>query len=130
MRDNISVVMGFLKANDIPLAGDPFLEITNWERDTDSIDFEFCFPIKRTDSMPSPPDAIRFRSTRELAGIKATYKGNYRDSYKAWYYLLERAEPDNREFVPHPVEVFLNDPHGGTDPLKWKAIIYLPLKHK
>jgi effector-binding domain-containing protein len=129
MRDHIIKVMGYIKDNDIPLDGDPFLEITRWDRKTDSIAFDFCFPITASDSLPTPPPAVRIKQTKKLNGLKAEFNGNYRDSYKSWYYLLENAEQRGLEVDARPVEVFLNDPHGAGDPLNWKAIIYLPLKN-
>jgi len=127
MLGSIGKVMGYLKGHGIDLTGDPFLEITEWNKENDSIKFDFCFPITRRDSFP-PVDGVKFRFGREFEGLKADFNGNYKDSDRAWYYLMDKAEHDNKEIEELPVEIFLNDPHGGGDPLKWKAIIYLPLK--
>lgn len=130
MREHIIDVMGYIKDHNIPLAGNPFLEVTQWDRKTDSIAFDFCFPITKSDSLPTPPPAVKFKQTKKFSGLKAEFNGNYRNSYKSWYYLLENAEQRGLEIDPRPVEVFLNDPHGAGDPLNWKAIIYLPLKNQ
>jgi len=129
MRAHIIEVMGYIKDHNIPLAGDPFLEVTQWDRKTDSIAFDFCFPITRSDSLPTPPPPVKLKQTKKFSGLKAEFNGNYRNSHKSWYYLLENAEQRKLEVDPRPVEVFLNDPHGAGDPLNWKAIIYLPLKN-
>jgi hypothetical protein len=128
MRSNIQKVMGYINQNELQLAGDPFLEITKWDRVTDSIEFNFCFPVVRTDSMPVPPREVKLKITQPLRGLKAEFNGNYRYSHRAWYYLLEKAGAESPEGGPQLVEVFLNDPHEAGDPLTWKALIYLPLE--
>jgi effector-binding domain-containing protein len=127
MLSGIGVIMDYIKSNEIPLNGDPFLEVTEWNEENETIRFNFCFPIKRVDSMPQHPEVL-FKTTEILKGIKAEFNGNYRNSDNAWYYLLEYAETHNRDIEKLPFEIYLNDPHAGGDPLKWKAHILLPLK--
>lgn len=127
MLQNIALVMDYVNLNEIPLTGDPFLEVTNWDRETDSIYFDFCFPIAKKDSLP-PTSIVRFKDSKAFNGIKADFYGNYRDSDRAWHYILDEAERSNRVVAPYPVEVFRNDPHQGGNPLEWKALIYLPLE--
>ncbi|MBT8262994.1 MAG: GyrI-like domain-containing protein [Bacteroidia bacterium] len=127
MLEGISSIMEYIKGNDIPLNGDPFLEITEWNEDDETINFNFCFPIKRLDSMPYHP-TLEFKATEALKGIKGEFNGNYRISDNAWYYLIEYAEKNKIEVEKFPFEIYLNDPHTGGDPRKWKAHIFLPLK--
>jgi effector-binding domain-containing protein len=127
MSRGIAVIMEYIKNNDIPLNGDPFLEVTEWNEENETIRFNFCFPIKQLDSMPFHP-SVQFKTTKELKGIKAEFNGNYRISDNAWYYLIEHAEKNNMAVKRLPFELYLNDPHAGGDPLQWKAHILLPLK--
>ncbi len=127
MSQGIGIIMQYIKSNEIPLNGDPFLEVTEWNEENETIRFNFCFPIKQLDSMPLHP-SVQFKTTEELKGIKAEFNGNYRLSDNAWYYLIEHAEKNNIEIKKFPIELYLNDPHAGGDPLTWKAHIFLPLK--
>ncbi|MCW5518675.1 hypothetical protein J1N09_02410 [Aureitalea sp. L0-47] len=126
MLSGINEIMDYVKGNDLSLNGDPFLEVTHWDENAGVIDFNFCFPLKKRDSMPTHP-TVRLKTTEPVNGIKAEFNGNYRISNKAWYYLLEHAEKFERVVQKLPLEIYLNDPHSGGDPLLWKALIFLPL---
>ena len=52
MLATIAIIMEYLKGNDIELQGDPFLEVTSWDEGNDMIQFNFCFPISKGDSLP------------------------------------------------------------------------------
>ena len=127
MLSNISVIMNYIKDNEIPLNGDPFLEVTHWDQEHDSIDFNFCFPIHIKDSLPDHPE-ILFKETAPLHALKAVYHGNYKISDNAWYYLLDYAERKHLKIEDTPIEIYLNDPHEGGNSLEWEAHILLPLK--
>jgi effector-binding domain-containing protein len=129
MLSNISVIMNYIKDNEIPLNGDPFLEVTHWDQEHDRIDFNFCFPIHIKDSLPYHPE-ILFKETLPLHALKAVYHGNYKISDNAWYYLLDYAERNHLEIEDTPIEIYLNDPHEGGNSLEWEAHILLPLKEK
>lgn len=127
MLQNIAVVMDYINLNGLKLQGDPFLEVTEWNWENDSIKFNFCFPIKKTDSLPVDPNVL-LKTTTEQRVLKAEFNGNYRISSKAWYYLQDYADRNHIEVDMFPIEYFLNDPHEGGNPLEWKALIFLPLK--
>lgn len=129
MLSHISIIMGYIKDNEIALRGDPFLEVTYWDQEKDSIDFNFCFPIHKKDSLPEHPN-ILFKETVPVHALKAVFHGNYKISDNAWYYLLDHAERNGLETENKPVEIFLNDPHEGGNSLEWEAHILLPLKEK
>ncbi len=127
MLYSISDLMGYINENEIPLQGDPYLEITDWDQERSIIKYNFCFPIQKSDSLPAT-DKVLFKESPSFKGIRAEYNGNYAISNNAWYYLLEYAERHNLKVKNLPVEVFLNDPHSGGDAMNWKAHIYLPLR--
>ncbi len=129
MLSSIGVIMLYIKDNGISLNGDPFLEVTHWDQEKDSIDFNFCFPIREKDSLPPHPE-ILFKKTTPLPSLKAVFHGNYKISDNAWYYLLDYAERNELEIEETPIEIYLNDPHQGGNSLEWKAHILLPLNKK
>ena len=94
----------------------------------DSIQYNFCFPIKQSDSLPKHPE-IKYKRYYEKDAIKATYNGNYITSDRAWYALKEYADRNNIEIDLTPIEIFYNNPNMGGDELQWKAEIFMPIKH-
>ncbi len=126
MRD-----IGFLENNliqsNIELEGPPFITITHWDRVNDSIQYQFGFPIKFSDSFPNIT-GIKYKTRPKQKALKATYYGNYISSDRAWYALLNYAKTHGLEVVPLPTEVFYNNPNIGGDETQWKAEVYLPIK--
>ena len=127
MMDNYMMMSNVLIENQITMNGPPMIIVNEWDRDRDSLDFNFCFPIIRSDKLPRHP-AIQYKRIFPKQAIKATYNGNYITSDRAWYALLDYAEREGLEVEATPVEVFHNNPNMGGDALRWKADIYLPLK--
>lgn len=127
MVKNIPNIMNYIKDNDIKLTGSPFVEITNWDIEKDSITFNFCFPIERKNTYPDTQEVL-FKETKQKDALKITFNGNYKISDMAWYQIIDYAHNNNIAIEKLPLEFFLNDPHGGGDPLKWVAHVYLPIK--
>lgn len=127
MVSNISLVMSYIKDNDIELTGNPFSEITSWNMDNDSIKFNFCFPIKEMEKYPES-DIVKIKKSIPKSGIKVDYNGNYSTSHLAWYRLLDYAKTYNININNLPIEIYKNDPHLGGDAIKWLAEIYMPIE--
>ncbi len=127
MIRNISQIMPYIRENNIPLTGDPFVQVTKWDPKDDTIEYDFCFPITRLDNLP-PSDLIKFKNIREFSALKAIFNGNYRLSDRAWYELIDHASRTGVEVSLTPLEIFRNDPHSGGNELEWVAEVYLPIK--
>jgi len=128
MMYNYPLLNTILANNGIELNGRPFLEVTKWDKETDSIQFDFCYPIIKSDSLPQHPD-LKYKQFNSRNALKAVYNGNYITSDRAWYALMDFAAKNDIEVIDLAVEVFQNNPNMGGDALKWKAEIYLPLKN-
>ncbi len=127
MMRGFPVLASFLTKNDIPLNGTPFLEVIDWKKGKDSLEYKFCFPIVYTDSLPEHPE-LSYRNYYGKKALKAVYTGNYITSDRAWYVLIDYAKNNNIEIAELPVEVFFDNPNMGANPLTWKAEIFMPLK--
>tara|TARA_B110000003_G_scaffold83922_1_gene85903 strand:+ start:50458 stop:51345 length:888 start_codon:yes stop_codon:yes gene_type:complete len=127
MMQNYSLLTSVLSAENIEMNGTPFVEITKWNIQNDSIAFNFCFPIIKNDSLPLD-SRIHYKQYHGVKALKAIYNGNYITSDRAWYALLDHAKNNNIEVDKKPVEVFYSNPNFGGDVLIWKAEIYLPIK--
>jgi effector-binding domain-containing protein len=113
---------------DVELNGPPFIEITKWDRETDSIFYNFCYPIIKKDSLPSTFSKVQYKQFDARKAIKAIYNGNYMTSDRAWYALQHYAEKNSLEIIDLPIEVFKNNPNMGGNELDWETTVYLPLK--
>lgn len=126
MMDNIDFLGSSLVNAGVELNGTPFVEVTEWNQANDSIAFNFCFPIIRSEKLPEHPD-IKYKRLFEKKALKAIYNGNYITSDRAWYALLDYADRNNIPVELNPIEFFYNNPNMGGDALKWRADIYLPI---
>ena len=129
MMQNYSYIGDVLMRNQVELNGPPFIEVTHWDLEKDSIAYNFCFPIIRSENLPIS-NTIKYKRLFQKDAIHAVYNGNYITSDRAWYALLAYAKQNNIEVVPNPIEVFFNNPNMGGNELEWKADIYMPLKQK
>jgi effector-binding domain-containing protein len=127
MMQNYTLLSEVLLKNQVELSGTPFVEVTKWNPIQDSIEYNFCFPIKRSDKLPIIKN-IKYKRIFEQPAIKAIYNGNYITSDRAWYALLEYAERNNIAVEKTPIEIFYNNPNMGGDELIWKAEVFMPLK--
>ena len=127
MMKDFPLLDGFLATNGLKLNGRPFLEVTKWDMVKDSLTFNFCYPIIKSDTLPQHPD-LSYKQSPLINAIKAEYYGNYITSDRAWYALLDYAKKNNLEINALPIEVFHNNPNMGGEELKWKTEVYLPLK--
>ena len=127
MMKNYSLLTQVLSADQVKMNGTPFVEVTDWNQQNDSIEYHFCFPIIKSDSLPKHP-LIQYKKYQGVKALKAIYNGNYITSDRAWYALLEYADRKNIAIENKPVEVFNNNPNFGGNELRWEAEIYMPIK--
>ena len=127
MMKNYPFLGSFLAENNVELNGRPFIEVTHWDIEKDSLEYNFCYPIIGSDSLPEHP-LLNYKQFPGAKTLKAIYNGNYITSDRAWYALLNYAEKLQESAVPLPIEVFHNNPNMGGNELEWKAEIYMPLK--
>lgn len=129
----LSSVIGlnqFVRLNNLEMNGPPFVVVHDWNEFKDSISFDFCFPIARTDAVPEHPE-IKFMTVDGMDAIGTDFYGNYSITDITWYNLAEEAKKLGYQGNHKLIEVYLNDPHKGGSELEWKAEIYFgidPLK--
>ena len=123
-------IVGYLDRNKIKIIGfRPYLEITNWDQDKETVSFNYCFPISK-DTKYVPDKNVKFKTIPTLKGIQATYYGNFRTSDKAWFAILDYAKKNNIKLENKPLEHFLDNPFNGGNELEWKTEIIIPFTAK
>jgi len=127
MIDNSTYINTFLRNNNIRLRSNPFVEITEWDINNETISFNFCFPIPQQTDFPSH-DEIKYKKVAPRKAVKATFYGNYSFTDNAWYTLYQYAKDHNLTRGKTITEVFYDNPHVGVKDDSWKAEIYMELE--
>ncbi len=127
IMDNYSFLSSMLLENEVQPSGLPFLEVTDWNLEKDSLSYNFCFPVVRSEKLPRHPN-IFYKRIFQKRALKAEYNGNYITSDRAWYALLRYAEENNIPVERKPLEVYYNNPNMGGDESRWKTEIFMPIK--
>jgi effector-binding domain-containing protein len=120
------VVLSFFKQNDIELNEFPIVEVIYWNRKTNDITFDFCFPFSKENY--ELMEGVQVKNTKPLKALRVEFNGNYSISDRAWFELLAYAKEKNIQILEQPIEYFYNDPHAGGNDLKWKAKIFMPIE--
>ena len=130
MIENDPIIVGYLDKNKIKIIGfRPYLEITNWDQDKETVSFNYCFPIPKGTKYV-PDNNVKFKIIPAKKGLQATYFGNFRTSDRAWFTLLDYAKKHNIKLDTNPLEHFLDNPFNGGDELEWKTEIIIPFASK
>ena len=123
-------IVGYLDKNKIKIIGyRPYLEITDWDEDKETVNFNYCFPIPKNTKY-IPDSNVKFKIIPALKGIQATYFGNYRTSDRAWFTLLDYSKKNDIKIQNKPLEHFLANPFNGGSELEWETKIIIPFAKK
>jgi effector-binding domain-containing protein len=129
MISNDAIITGYLYNNKIKIMGKPFVEVTNWDQDKETLEFNYCFPISKKAKYVANP-RVKFKTIPAVKGLKATYFGNFRTSDRAWFALLDYAKMQGIELDAKVVEHFLANPFNGGNELEWQTKIIIPFASK
>lgn len=130
MMSSVIKLNQFVRQNNLGLDGNPFLVIHDWSAVNDSIRFDFCFPVKRTDKITADPE-INFMTVDSMDALKTDFYGNYGITDISWFGLSEEVKKQGYRSNNKIIEVYFNDPHSGGNELEWKAEIYMGINsHK
>ncbi|MDX1761268.1 MAG: hypothetical protein R3218_03860 [Christiangramia sp.] len=126
MMKTISILENYFLKNKIDLDGLPFLKVTNWDRENDIIDFDFCFPVENINVLKESGN-IRLKKYPSQKALKLIFNGNYRLSHVSWFDLIFMAKDRGYELKGWPLEIYHDNPKIDSDHLNWKAEVYLPV---
>ena len=119
-------IVGYLDRNKIKIIGHrPYLEVTDWDQEEETVTFNYCFPIPKNTKYVQD-DNVKFKTIPAFKGLQATYFGNYRTSDRAWFTLLDYAKKNNIKLQKKVLEHFLANPFNGGNELEWETKIIIP----
>ena len=125
MRD-YSLLTSFVDKFELEPDGPPIVKVRKWNHSAGHLEFDFCFPIVRSDSLPNIA-YVTYRQFRKQPVLKAEYHGNYITSDRAWYALIHYAQKHGHKINGGPIEYFHNNPNTGLNEVEWKAEVFLPI---
>ena len=129
MMANYSLLSTYITENNLMVAGVPFVVVNEWDQENDLIQYDFCYPIMKKDSLPTH-QVIRHRQFEGGTALKATYNGNYISSDRAWYELEYEAAKQDLKPTGKIIEYFYDNPNFGGDGLDWRADIYYAIQEQ
>lgn len=129
MIGNDGYITGYLQKNNIKIIGHPYVEVLNWDRDKETLEFNYCFPVPKT-AIQTPDTRVKFKTIPAIKGLKATYYGNFRTSDRAWFAIIDYAKRNNIEIENKVLENFLANPFNGGNELEWETKIIIPFASK
>lgn len=125
MIGNDATITGFLYTHKIKIVDRPYVEIVDWDLDTEAIVFNYCFPIDPSTKVIADAN-VKFKTIPALKGLKATYYGNFRTSDRAWFALMDYAKKHDLKIKNTALEHFLANPFNGGEELEWETQIIMP----
>ncbi|WP_373518059.1 AraC family transcriptional regulator [Pricia sp.] len=127
MMEYYSLLSSIMAQKNIVLDGTPLLKVGKWNMQKDSIYYNFCFPVIKSESLPKR-EGLSYIQIEKQAAIRAVYNGNYITSDRAWYALVEYAKKNNIPINQKPLEIFHNNPNMGGDDLLWETEVFMPIR--
>lgn len=109
--------------------GAPIVRVKEWNHSLGLLKFDFCFPLKSSDSLPVN-ESFTYKNFKKERVLKAEYYGNYITSDRAWYELIRYAERKGYKTNGWPIEYYYNNPNLGMNEREWKADVYLPIEYE
>jgi len=128
MAKSIYFLENYLEVNHLKKTGNPFLEITKWNQQQNTIDANFCFPVEKLNFYPKDSMVKIKKYSKQVPALKAIFHGNYQYSDRAWFALANYVKNHNLTVSNSIIEIYNNDPHTDPNELTWKATVYMPIK--
>ena len=127
MMKDYGLLTSFISQANLKTDGPPIVKVTKWSHTRGKLEYDFCFPVVKADSLP-PHDSITYKEFKRQKALQAVYHGNYITSDRAWYALIRFAESHGYQIDGLPIEYFYDNPNLGLNESKWKAEVFLPIR--
>ena len=128
MQEMLPKVGAYAIANNISMAGKPFVSYHKWDVPNNAVMFSCCVPI--TSQITTTESDILTGQLPPFKAVKTTLKGNYENLKAAWDATMAYIPENNFEFAEAGpmLEVYLTDPTSTPNPKNWVTEIYIAIK--
>lgn len=121
-------VMGFIKQNNLNMAGAPFTIYNEFDNTTGTVIFSTCIPVK--EQVITPEDSPVVCGFMEpVSAVKTTLKGDYKNISEAYTKTRQYIEKNSLQIDPmgKMFEVYITNPEETPNPADWLTEIYFPI---
>ncbi|OMP30365.1 GyrI-like domain-containing protein [Mangrovimonas sp. DI 80] len=130
MQEMLPKVIQYASANNISIAGAPYINYIKWDEANNATIFSCCVPTTAqvitadgSDILTGYMDAFR--------AVETTLTGNYDNLKEAWDIALKYVPEHGYEFQENGpmLETYLTDPIQTPNPAEWVTKIYIAIKN-
>jgi effector-binding domain-containing protein len=130
MQEMLPKVGNYASANNVSMAGAPFVYYHKWDEANDAVMFSSCVPT--TNQVITDTDSgILTGQLQPFKAVATTLTGNYDNLKEAWDSTFKFIQNNNLEFTENNdpmLEVYLTDPMDSPNPANWVTEIYVAVK--
>ena len=128
MQELMPKVGGYAKANNITMAGKPFVIYHKWDPENNAVIFSCCIPT--TSQITTSENDILTGQLKPFKAVKTTLAGDYEYLEKAWNKAMAYIEDNDLEEPETGIvlESYVTDPASTPNPADWITEIYLEIK--
>lgn len=128
MKTMLPKVGAYAMANNITMAGPPFVLYHKWDEENDAVIFSCCVPTNS--KIVSQESGILTGQLESFRTVKTVLKGNYKNLKEAWEATMKYISDNNLEMIEggSMLETYLTDPMSKPNPADWLTEIYVAIK--
>ena len=121
-------IMGFIKQNNVDMAGMPFTIYNEIDQTNGTVIFSTAIPVKEKVITPAESDILSGYMAPSTT-VKVTLQGNYNYLSEAYKKAKEYIVKNNLELAPNGkmFEVYKTDPEATPNPANWITEIFFPV---
>ncbi|MEM5566788.1 SRPBCC family protein [Psychroserpens sp. AS72] len=128
MDEMLPKVGAYAIANNITMAGKPFVIYHKWDTENNTVMFSCCIPT--TSKIETTNPNILTGQLEPFKAVKTVLRGDYSNSEEAWNKAMAYIKDNNlKEPITGPVlEIYVTDPKSTPNPANWITEIYLAVE--
>ncbi|WBL21007.1 hypothetical protein [Zunongwangia sp. HRR-M8] len=123
MMTNIGYLSDYVLKHDLKMPAKPRVLVKSWDKETNEIKFDFCFPIVKKEGLPET-DKIKLKRLPSFNSMHVVFNGNYLFTHYGWYKLQDYAKFKDLNLSEQVLEIFNHNPEMGGNSIDWKTDIY------
>ncbi|QDO93923.1 transcription activator effector-binding protein [Formosa sediminum] len=127
VQQMMSDITDYIKENQIPMAGFPYVLYHDWNPENNTVSFSCCIPT--TTQVISTNDKILTGLLPAFKTLKTTLKGDYNYLDKAWDAAFKHISANDLTRAKSNImlESFITNPKYKVNPANWVTEIYIAL---
>ena len=128
MQEMFPKIGGYAMANNIKMAGSPFVIYHKWDEPNNTVMFSCAVPTSSRIETTDPE--VLTGQLESFKAVKTILKGDYENLKEAWDKTMTYIQTNNLEFAENGpmIESYLTDPMETPNPADWLTEIFIAVK--